>query len=93
MTTKPIILGNTVKDAATGYTGIAVSRASYLQGCDRISVQAPIDENGKKPAWETFDEPDLDTIDEGVTARYAHLQTEAQKQRGGPREIPAQREW
>ena len=37
-----INLGDTVKDPITGYTGIAVERVKFLQGCDRIGIQAPV---------------------------------------------------
>jgi ribosomal protein L14 len=52
-------LGDLVKDSVSGFKGIAVSRHSYLQGCDRISIQPPIDKNGKHPESVTFDEPQL----------------------------------
>jgi len=52
-------LGDLVKDSVSGFKGIAVSKHSYLQGCDRISVQPPIDKNGKHPESVTFDEPQL----------------------------------
>jgi len=55
-------LGDFVKDTISGFKGIAVSKHSYLQGCDRISVQPPIDKNGKHPESVTFDEPQLKVI-------------------------------
>ena len=52
-------LGDLVKDKVSGFKGIAVSRHSYLNGCDRISVQPSIDKTGKHPESVTFDEPQL----------------------------------
>jgi len=55
-----INLGDKVKDQVSGFEGIAVTRHSYLQGCDRITVQPPIDKEGKHPDACNFDEPQLD---------------------------------
>lgn len=52
-------LGDRVKDKVTGFEGIAVSRHSYLNGCDRINVQPLVDKDGKIPEDQTFDEPQL----------------------------------
>ena len=54
-----ITLGDLVKDSVSGFKGIAIARHSYLQGCDRISVQPSIDKKGKHPESITFDEPQL----------------------------------
>lgn len=54
-----IVLGDKVKDSVSGFQGIAVSRHTYLQGCDRITVQPPIDKDGKHPDAMSFDEPQL----------------------------------
>ena len=54
-----VTLGDFVKDPITGFKGIAISRHSYLNGCDRISIQPPLDKNGKCPDTVTFDEPQL----------------------------------
>lgn len=61
-----IKLGDKVKDTITGYIGIAVCRNSYLQGCDRIAVQSPVDKDGKLPNWKYFDEPQLKVVKKGV---------------------------
>ncbi len=34
----PIELGDKVRDTVTGFTGIAIGRAKWLYGCDRIVV-------------------------------------------------------
>jgi len=57
-----VTLGDEVKDTITGFKGIAISRHSYLQGCDRISVQPPIDKEKKLPELQTFDEPQLEVV-------------------------------
>jgi len=58
-----IKLGDKVKDSVSGFEGIAVSRHSYLQGCDRISIQPPIDKDGKLPDSATFDEGQVAIIE------------------------------
>ncbi len=67
-----------------------MSKTYYCTKCEQRHVKTGA--IGKKPAWVSFDEPDLDVVDEGVTARYAHLQAPQQKRNGGPREVAAQRE-
>jgi len=57
-----ITLGDEVKDKVTGFKGVAVVRHTYLQGCDRISVQPPIDKEGKHPDAVAFDEPQLEVL-------------------------------
>jgi len=58
-----IKLGDKVKDPVTGYVGIAYARTIYLQGCDRIGIQAPVykDRDGALCVSELFhvDEPQL----------------------------------
>ena len=66
-------LGDKVRDAVTGFEGIATSRHSYLTGCDRIGVQAPAVE-GKDgwnvPSSATFDEMHLVVVEVAVVEPY-----------------------
>ena len=57
-----VTLGDEVKDKVTGFSGVAVARHMYLQGCNRISVQPPVDKDGKNQESCTFDEPQLIVI-------------------------------
>jgi len=66
-----INLGDEVKDKVSGFRGIAVARHEYLQGCNRISVQPPINENGELPEVKSFDEPQLAVITTGKVNRDA----------------------
>lgn len=52
-------LGDQVIDSVSGFSGIAVSRTDFLNGCSRISVQPPVGKDGKLPDYATFDEPQL----------------------------------
>jgi len=64
-------LGDEVKDSVSGFKGIAVAKHTYLQGCDRVSVQPSIDKEGKLPEAQTFDEPQLETIKQAKVKRQA----------------------
>ena len=59
-----IQLGDKVKDPITLYKGVAYCRITYLQGCDRIGIQAVmVQDKGKLPeVAELFyvDEPQLE---------------------------------
>ena len=66
-----VTLGDEVKDTVSGFQGIAISRHSYFQGCDRVNIQPPIDKDGKLPKPETFDEPQIMVIDAGKAIRQA----------------------
>lgn len=58
-----INLGTKVKDKVSGYEGIAICRSVFLNGCIRITVQAPVDKEGKIPADAWFDEQQLEIVD------------------------------
>ena len=57
-----IELGMTVKDKITGLSGVVVCRASYLTGCDRISIQPLELKDGKPAEWCAFDENQLEIV-------------------------------
>ena len=80
-----IKLGSEVEDKVSGFTGIAVARIMYLNGCARISVQPKIDKEGKLPISEYFDEPQLTVVTSKVVSKGS-------KDTGGPnRYIPLKR--
>ena len=58
----PVMLGDLVRDIVSGFEGVAVSRHTYIEGCSRISVQPPVDKDGKLPESITFDEPCLEIL-------------------------------
>jgi hypothetical protein len=63
-----IKLGSLVKDATTGFSGIAVNRAEYLSGTVQYGISAPQDDKGLC-RHEYVDEQALDIIGEGVQHR------------------------
>lgn len=55
-------VGDRVKDAISGFTGIATARYEYLYGCVRINVQSEKLKDGKIQDGFTFDEDQLQVI-------------------------------
>lgn len=56
------MLGHEVRDRVSGFTGVAVAKHTYLNGCTRVTVQPKIDGSSKLPDSETFDEPQLEIL-------------------------------
>ena len=54
-----IKLGEKVKDSITGFEGIVVCRADYLNGCVQLQVQSQELKDGKIIKAEWIDEPQL----------------------------------
>jgi len=76
-----INLGDKVKDSITGFGGVVVVRAEYLQGCDRCGLQSLKLKDGVPGEWVWFDEPQLQL----VTRRFHPV---GQQITGGPRPNP-----
>lgn len=55
-------LGDKVKDTITGFVGIAVARHSYLNGCNRVTIQPVVKKDGSLLEAQTFDEPQLELV-------------------------------
>ena len=55
-------LGDLVKDSVSGFKGIVVATHNYLNGCTRVSIQPPVDKDGKLPDALSFDEPQVEVI-------------------------------
>ncbi len=54
-----IKLGETYTDRITGFSGIAMAKTEYYNGCNRVALQAPLDKDGKIPEYEWVDETQL----------------------------------
>jgi hypothetical protein len=61
-----IELGSNVRDRVSGFTGIAISETSYLNGCVRYGVQPAIDKDGKMPDCVYLDLHQLEVLEGGV---------------------------
>lgn len=65
-------LGDRVKCKITGFTGIVCTYASHLAGCDRLWVEPPIGEDGKRRDGSWFDIDMVDVVDRSVVQKVAY---------------------
>lgn len=80
-----IELGDEVEDKVTGFKGIAIARHTYLEGCDRISIQPKIKKDGELIDAASFDEPTVKIVRRN-TVKPAHLEELEVRKTGGPRD-------
>lgn len=73
-------LGDRVKCKITGFQGIVTSYAKCLTGCDRITVQPPVDKDGKHPDPLWFDANAVEIIEKNKVK----LEDVRGKVKGGP---------
>lgn len=64
-----IKLGNTIRDAISGFTGIAIQRLEFMNGNVQYGVQPKGKEEGVYPDAMFIDHHTLDVVDEGVADR------------------------
>lgn len=57
-----IRLGSKVKDKVTGCEGIVVAETRWMTGCLRYTVAPPVDKDGKRREYESFDEFTLEVL-------------------------------
>lgn len=57
------ILGRTVTDGITGFTGVAIGHVRYLTGCNQTLVQPAGKDATVRPNAEWFDDQRLSVID------------------------------
>lgn len=69
-------LGSLVKDRLTGFEGIVVCRAQWLNNCNIYSVKPRALKDGVPQDSHSFDEPQLELIEEGVV--------KSDRETGGP---------
>lgn len=55
-------LGDQVCDSITGFKGIVTARAEYLNGCVRVEIEAPVDDNGNRRDSAWVDEQRVDAL-------------------------------
>jgi hypothetical protein len=78
-----IRLGQKVRDSVTGFTGIAVSRCEYLNGCTHYGIAPKVGSDGKAPDSVYYDWQRIEILGIGVADDFASSPT------GGPqREAP-----
>jgi hypothetical protein len=69
------------RDTITGFTGVIVCESKWLHGCRRLMLQPKEMKDGTPVAALTFDEPQLQFVDEKVA--------QGSGKTGGPRPEPA----
>lgn len=52
--------GEYARDIITGFAGVIVARIDYLTGCNRYTLEPPLDKDGKLPEPAMFDENRLE---------------------------------
>ena len=70
-------LGDHVKDSITGFSGIAIARTEWINGCSRIHVQPVKLKDGSTIEPEAFDEPQIVLVKKKTVKRKTDT--------GGPR--------
>lgn len=82
-----IKLGDKVKDIYTGFTGTAIARTQWLNGCDRIGIEPDkLDKDGKVQEAVWFDSPRVEL----VKAQKIKVSKDSQDEDpGGPRSDPS----
>jgi hypothetical protein len=58
-----IQLGDKARDTITGFTGTVVAMTKWIYGCERVTLQPPVDKDGKVPQNENFDIQALEIIE------------------------------
>lgn len=59
-------LGDMMRDTITGFTGVAISKHEYLNGCVRWSLQPKDMKDGKPVESQSFDEEQLELVSTGT---------------------------
>lgn len=95
MTEQKIELGDLVKDTVTHMEGVVVCIIVWLQGCNRVGLQArKVKEDFTIPDIQYFDVTQVEVIEKQVVVSQNETpkpEAEAKKQDGGPRPGPARR--
>jgi len=62
-------LGNRLKCVVTGFTGIAIARLEYLNGCTQYGIKPKVkaEEPGKMPDAMYIDQQQLELVDDGIS--------------------------
>lgn len=86
-----ITLGMKVKDEVTGFAGVVTGYHSWLTGCDTVTVQPPVDKDGKQLDSQGFDVVRLTVIEaHPLTLPGGPSPAPALRDTGGPQSNPKQ---
>ena len=87
--TSDVELGDIVKDAITGFEGVAIGITRWLSQCDQVAVKSRSLHEGKTLDAHWFDITHLDVIEKGAFAHVAPRRDEVKA--GGPSPAPMPR--
>lgn len=80
-------LGEVLKDAVTGFTGVVMARIDYTTGCNQYGLSPQkVNKEGKRPDWEYIDENRLVS-----TGKIVKLPSEKKPDAGADGNLPGQR--
>lgn len=88
--TSHLVLGTTMKDVVTGYTGVATGKTIFMNGCTQFELAGPVDKDGKNPEIQGFDWKRLETVDSTIKQvvipeiNQAATEAPAKPPKGGP---------
>lgn len=85
---KEVQLGNKVRDLVTGIEGTATAFAYYLNGCERVAIEPPAENNKVSDKVEWADIQQVQYVDEGIRKQMG-LDKKSQKLAGGPQKSDA----
>jgi hypothetical protein len=92
---KTVETGDLVKDRITGFSGVAVAKTVWINGCVRWTVQpTKLTKEGAQKPTECFDEEQMVVVRKAVVPAYGRSPTKGgtrgrHKAPGGPRPSPS----
>jgi hypothetical protein len=92
--TKTVETGDLVKDRITGFSGIAVAKTTWINGCVRWTVQpTKLTKEGAQRPTECFDHEQMVVVRKAVVPAYGRTEPAGTRGRrgkapGGPRPAP-----
>lgn len=78
-------LGERLKDTVSGFTGIATSKVTFLNGCVRYALEPPVGKDGKTIDGQYFDSQQLEKVDSGLLKQVTKKRTNTG---GSPSAVP-----
>ncbi len=85
------ILGHTVKDRVTGFSGTAASLCFDLYGCVQIVITPPVGEDGKIGDGHWFDAKRIEVLSDRPVMAVPNFEKTPAGLENGPGEKPAPR--
>ncbi len=81
-------LGDVAKDAITGFQGVVIGIASWLNQCDQVCVKAQSLSEGKPLDAQWFDITNIEIVEGGKFAYLGQAAVKVGTKTGGPSPAP-----